>query len=91
MYAGASAIYYGYILRHPGAIVIVYVGVLLGGEVTKLLLPAVQSARGGDFVSGIALLGVGGYIWVQAQRFQKVDDDWEPWIVTRVRNWTNDD
>ena len=89
IYAGATAIYYGYILRHPGAIVIVYIGVILGGEVTHLLLPAFTSARNGDYISGIVLLGFGGYIWIQAQRFQKVDDDWEPWIVSRVRKWNN--
>ena len=85
--AGASAIYNGYIFRNPGAIVVVYIGVLIGGEVTGLLLPAYQSTSSGDWISGVVLLVVAGYIWVWAQQLKRVDDEWEPGMFSKIRGW----
>lgn len=86
--AGTSAIYSGFIFRHPMALVIVFVGVIFGGTVTGVVGDAVHSAATGAWIPSIMLLGVAAYMWVWAKRMQKVDFEWEPPILTRVRRPT---
>ena len=85
--AGASAIYNGFIFRHPVAIVFVYVGVIVSSQATGLLFPAYQSASTGDWISGVVLLGAAVGIWIWAQRMKQVDDEWEPGVFSEIRAW----
>ncbi len=83
--ASASAIYFGYIFRNPGAIIIVYVGVIFGGEVMSLLGVAKDDAFAGDLLPAAVLVVLTVYLWIWAERMKKIDFEWEPPIVNRLR------
>lgn len=86
--ASASAVYFGYIFRNPGAVIIVYVGVIFGGEVMRLFGVAKDGALTGDVLSTAVLIGFTGYLLVWAERMKRIDFEWEPAITNRFRQPT---
>jgi len=57
------AISFAYILRHPLLLILVYVGVVFGGEITSSIFPLVkEGVSAGDTIGAIILFFFGVYL-----------------------------
>lgn len=65
------AVSFGYILRNPLLITLVYVGVVFGTEVTNLFVTAKEAATSGDIVGAIILIGLGIYLILWVNRMER--------------------
>lgn len=62
---------FGYILRNPLLIILVYVGAVFGAEVTDLFVTAKEVATSGDIVGATILIGLGIYLILRVNRMER--------------------
>ena len=73
LFAAFVAISFGYILRHPGAMIIVFVGSVLGREFFTVILEGIGIAVEGDIIGAVILIIVGIYLLVLANKLKRVE------------------
>ncbi|RLC68862.1 MAG: hypothetical protein DRI26_09705 [Chloroflexi bacterium] len=73
VWATFLAISFGWILRHPLALILVYLGCILGGQVMTLLGAAKDEAAKGNVVGAAILAGLGVYLLAWANRIKRAE------------------
>ena len=67
------AISFAYILRNPLLMLLVYVGVVWGREITSVFGIAKEEATKGDLAGAVILFGLGIYLLIWANRMKRGD------------------
>jgi hypothetical protein len=67
------AISFAYILRNPLLMIIVYVGVVFGREITTLFTTAKEEATGGNILGAVIVFCLGIYLITWANRMKRGD------------------
>ena len=65
------AISFAYILKNPLVMILIYVGVVWGREITKLFTTAKEEATRGNVIGAVIVFGLGVYLIMWANRMKK--------------------
>ena len=71
LWASFMAVSFGYILRSPLLLILVYVAIIFRGQITGLFFTAKDSAVNGDLIGAVILLFLGVYLTIWANRIGK--------------------
>ena len=64
------AVSFAYILKNPLVMIIVYVGVIFGREITSLFSTAKEEATRGNLIGAVIIFGLGVYLVMWANRMK---------------------
>ncbi len=67
------AVSFGYILRHPLLLILVYVGVVFGREVTSILTSAKEAVITGNVIGALIAFSLGVYLITWANHIKRED------------------
>ncbi|MBM2831572.1 MAG: hypothetical protein HW414_624 [Dehalococcoidia bacterium] len=71
IWASFLAISFAYILRNPLVMILVYVGVVFGREITNLFGTAKEEATEGNLIGAVIVFGLGIYLIAWANRMKR--------------------
>lgn len=71
IFAGATAVWFGYIYRGRDVMGLVLVGVILGSLVSALAPDAWKALSSGDFIGAVIVIGIMGYLYFASREFKR--------------------
>ena len=71
IFAGLTAVWFGYVYRGREVIGLVLVGVIIGSLVTALAPDAWEAFSSGDFIGAAVIVGIMIYLYVVSREYKK--------------------
>ena len=72
LWSGFLALSFAYVLKHPQVMIIVYVGVIFGREVTNTIFGATkEELSSGNIIGALIIIALGVYLIAWANRMKK--------------------